>query len=152
MRNAMKVKVRSPFVYCATAALALVLTKWIALSIFTYPWLGPALGYPVILLGAGLFTWGWWLMKRHQVDPNYGPVRALVNVGPYRFSRNPLYLGMSIALLGVGLASNTYWHLLLLPLAVAYMQYGVILPEERHLEKLFGDEYLAYKGRVRRWI
>ena len=148
----MNVKVRSPFVYCAAAALGLVLTKWIALSILTYPWLGPALGCPVILRGAGLFTWGWWLMKRHQVDPNYGPVRALVNVGPYRFSRNPLYLGMSIALLGVGLASNTYWHLLLLPLAVAYMQYGVILPEERHLEKLFGDEYLAYKGRVRRWI
>ena len=148
----MKVKIRFPFVYCTTAALGLVLMKWVALSIFTYPWLGPALGYPVILLGAGLFTWGWWLMKRHQVDPNYGPVRALVNVGPYRFSRNPLYLAMSIALLGIGLASNTYWHLLLLPLAAAYMQCGVILPEERHLEKLFGEEYLAYKGRVGRWI
>ena len=91
-------------------------------------------------------------MKVHQVDPNYGPVLALVNVGPYRFSRNPLYLAMSIALLGVGLASNTYWTLLLLPLAMAYMHFYVILLEERHLERLFGDEYLAYKSRVRRWI
>ena len=92
------------------------------------------------------------LMKHHQVDPNYGPVVEMVTDGPYRFGRNPLYLALSIALLGIGLAGNTYWTLLLLPVAVAYMHYGVILPEERHLEKLFGDEYLAYKSRVRRWI
>lgn len=148
----MTVKVRSPFVYCGGLALALGLTKWAALGIFAYAWLGWVVGAPAILLGAGLFTWAWWVMKHHQVDPNYGPVAELVNDGPYRFSRNPLYLALAIAFLGIGLASNTYWHLLVLPLVVAYMRHGIILPEERHLARLFGPTYRAYLKRVRRWL
>lgn len=72
--------------------------------------------------------------------------------GPFRFSRNPIYLAMFILLIGVGLALNSFWFLYS-GLAVAIMlHYGVIIPEENYLEKEFGKDYLEYKKTVRRWL
>lgn len=80
------------------------------------------------------------------------PTTALVTTGPYRFSRNPMYLGFTLLYLGIGLLANSVWPLLLLPLVIVVMYFGVIVREEAYLERLFGDAYRSYRQRVRRWL
>jgi len=80
------------------------------------------------------------------------PATALVSTGPYRFTRNPMYVGFTLLYVGISLWLNTLWPLLLLPLVIVVMNWGVIAREERYLERRFGEEYLEYKRRVRRWI
>jgi len=80
------------------------------------------------------------------------PTRALVTTGAHGWSRNPIYLGMFLIYLGVAVASQSLWTLILtLPLAIA-VHYGVVAREEAYLERRFGDAYRAYKRRVRRWL
>jgi protein-S-isoprenylcysteine O-methyltransferase Ste14 len=80
------------------------------------------------------------------------PATALVVNGIYRWSRNPLYLAMTLAYGGLAIAAGSVWAIvLLIPLLVA-MTIGVISREERYLEREFGDAYRAYKWRVRRWL
>ena len=84
--------------------------------------------------------------------PTRRPTTALVVAGPYRFTRNPIYVGMILLLLGIGIMVDSVW---LLALAVPFalvLRYGVITREERYLEAKFGDAYRAYRARVRRWI
>ncbi len=85
------------------------------------------------------------------VHPNH-PTTALVGDGPYRFTRNPLYLGMALLGAGVALAANALWPLLTVPLALAAIQRWVVAREEGYLEAKFGEAYLDYKRRVRRWL
>jgi protein-S-isoprenylcysteine O-methyltransferase Ste14 len=82
----------------------------------------------------------------------YAPTTAIVTSGPYRISRNPGYLGMALIYVGIAVLSQALWALLPLPLALAIVDRGVIAREERYLERKFGQEYLDYKGRVRRWV
>ena len=82
----------------------------------------------------------------------YRPSTALATDGPYRFSRNPAYLGMAITYIGITLAAEAPWALVMLGPATLLMHYGVILREERYLQGLFGGEYRSYKRTTRRWI
>jgi protein-S-isoprenylcysteine O-methyltransferase Ste14 len=77
---------------------------------------------------------------------------ALVTSGPFRFSRNPIYLAMGLLMAGVALAVNSLALLLMIPPWAVVMQYGVIAREERYLAGKFGEEYRAYCGCVRRWL
>src|ERR1700730_5244051 len=80
------------------------------------------------------------------------PRPRFVTLGVFRKSRNPVYLGMLLLCAGVAFLANSLWILVLvLPLAII-LQKGVIEPEESYLEKKFGDKYLRYKAKVRRWI
>ncbi|MCI0599835.1 MAG: isoprenylcysteine carboxylmethyltransferase family protein [Beijerinckiaceae bacterium] len=80
------------------------------------------------------------------------PSTGIVTSGVFRMSRNPIYLGMLLLCIGVALLANSLWVLgLVLPLAFV-LQKGVIEPEEAYLERKFGDKYLRYKVKVRRWI
>ena len=72
--------------------------------------------------------------------------------GPFRFSRNPLYLSLTGLYLGLAMLINTAWPPLLLPVLLAFLHWGVIRREERYLEVKFGSTYLNYKARVRRWL
>jgi protein-S-isoprenylcysteine O-methyltransferase Ste14 len=85
------------------------------------------------------------------LDP-YKPSEAIVTEGPYRLTRNPAYLGMTLTYAGISLLSDSPWALVPLPAAVAVVDRGVIVREERYLERKFGAPYLDYKRRVRRWI
>jgi protein-S-isoprenylcysteine O-methyltransferase Ste14 len=78
--------------------------------------------------------------------------RTLLTRGPFRYSRNPLYVGLILVYVGIALLYDSGWALLLLPAAALLLHYGAVLPEERYLEAKFGDEYRAYKTRVRRWV
>lgn len=77
---------------------------------------------------------------------------ALVTDGPYRFTRNPMYLGMAILYAGFGLAFGLLWTLALLPVVIAIVDSAVIRREEAYLARIHGDAYRAYRERVRRWI
>jgi len=83
--------------------------------------------------------------------PANKPTTAIVRTGPYRFSRNPIYLAFSVLQLGIAIWVNSLWLLATLVAALALM-HVVIGREERYLERKFGAEYLAYKASVRRWL
>ena len=72
--------------------------------------------------------------------------------GPFRFSRNPIYLAMVLLVLGFGIALNSTWFLIIGLIDMALLHFGIILPEEIYLEKEFGKDYLNYKSSVRRWL
>ena len=80
------------------------------------------------------------------------PTTAIVVQGPFRFSRNPIYLAATVLYLGVAAAVNALWAIVLLPVVLAVISLGVIDREERYLERKFGEEYLRYKASVRRWL
>jgi protein-S-isoprenylcysteine O-methyltransferase Ste14 len=77
---------------------------------------------------------------------------TIVSKGIYAFSRNPIYLSMTILYIGVSFLFNSLSVLLMLIPILIVMHFGVILREEKYLENKFGDDYLSYKKRVRRWI
>ena len=80
------------------------------------------------------------------------PALTIVRGGPYRFSRNPMYLALCLVQAGIGFLLNDWITLLfVVPLALV-LHFGVILPEERYLEAKFGEQYLALRRKVRRWI
>ena len=80
------------------------------------------------------------------------PVSSLVQDGPFRYSRNPGYLSLVMIYTGVAILRNALWVILFLPLLLVVTQRELIEREERYLERTFGEEYLAYKRRVRRWV
>jgi protein-S-isoprenylcysteine O-methyltransferase Ste14 len=111
------------------------------------------IGAVVIVAGVALVVSFELAFKRAGTDANpYRPSTALATDGPYRFSRNPAYLGMAITYIGITLAAEAPWALVMLVPAILVIQYGVIAREERYLEQLFGEEYLSYKRTTRRWI
>lgn len=85
------------------------------------------------------------------VDPGE-PATALITTGPYRVSRNPGYLGMTLAYVGIAVVSGAVWVLAVLVPVLLVVDRGVIRREERHLERRFGDDYARFKARTRRWI
>jgi len=111
------------------------------------------LGWPLVVTGLLLGLWGFREMRRAgtNVDP-YHPTTSIVDAGPYQFTRNPLYVGMTLMYCGISALSNAFAPILLLSVVLAIMRRGVIEREERYLERKFGDEYLSYKERVRRWM
>ncbi|MBN8551754.1 MAG: isoprenylcysteine carboxylmethyltransferase family protein [Caulobacterales bacterium] len=107
----------------------------------------------LILVGLGLEMWAGGLFRRAgtNVVP-WSPSTALVASGPYRFSRNPMYVGFTLVYLGLALGLQSPSALILLLPCLALMTWGVILREERYLAARFGQAYLDYKDRVRRWL
>lgn len=111
--------------------------------------IGAVLIVPAVALGAS----GVLCFRRAgtHVEP-YKPTTALVSDGPYRWSRNPLYVALLLAYAGTAIAVDSAWMLaLILPLFLT-LRYGVVAREERYLERKFGEAYLAYKAMVRRWL
>ena len=80
------------------------------------------------------------------------PVPSLATSGPFRYTRNPGYLSLAMIYAGIAVRRNALWAILLLLAVLFVIQREVIGREERYLERKFGDEYLRYKGRVRRWL
>ena len=110
-------------------------------------------GVPFVALGVVLVTWSVWLMRDAGTTPQPGqPTTALVTTGPFRFSRNPIYVAYVPIYVGTALVVNSLTVLLFLPVAVLLIQRVVIRREEQYLENKFGQEYLDYKSKVRRWL
>ena len=109
-------------------------------------------GVLVLAIAVGLSVWAVMLMARAGTTPNpTRPTTALLIRGPYRFTRNPMYLAWELIVVGVGLAANAPWVIVMAVPAALLTRRMVIDKEERYLENKFGAEYLDYKSRVRRW-
>ncbi len=110
------------------------------------------IGAPLLLLGTAIILMGKnELAQRAQPSEPGAPTTQLVTGGVYKYSRNPLYLGLTIAYMGLALGINMPWLLLLLVPAVLLTQQLLIKPEEGYLENKFGAEYQRYQQRTRRW-
>ena len=116
------------------------------------PWLGPA-GWLVALLGFLVSLWGIATFGAACTTMfPFDPATQLVQAGPYRFTRNPMYVGGVVTYAGIAIAMNVVWPLILLPIVIANLYYFVIRAEERYLAERFGDAYVQYCRRVRRWL
>ena len=111
------------------------------------------LGWGAIAGGLGLMLWGiaTFARSRTAVMPHL-PASRLVTAGPYRFTRNPMYVGIAVAYTGVAMLIDTAWPLLLLPAVLVVLVAVVVRREERYLDRTFGERYRDYRRRVRRWI
>jgi protein-S-isoprenylcysteine O-methyltransferase Ste14 len=143
--------VRPPLIYAAALAAMLVL-RWL----WPLPILGGAAFWPgvaLVALGVGILIWGRRTLVAGgtNVDPSL-PSTAVITSGPYRFSRNPLYGGLAVVYLGLTLAFDAWWGIVVLALVLIVMHLGVIQREERYLERKFGDGYRQYRSAVRRYL
>jgi len=126
---------------------------WAPISWFPEAWIGHASGWPLAVAAMLLAFWALWTMLRAGENPSvHRPTGAIVASGPYAFTRNPMYVSMTLLSAGIALIFNTLWPVIFLPLTLIIIQYGVICREERYLERKFGDEYTRYRARVRRWL
>lgn len=113
-------------------------------------WLGG-----VIVAGAllGLGLWSVVLFRRGGQDENpWKPTPHIEERGPFRLTRNPMYLQIVLICIGFSILLMNWWVLALTPVGAWLLQRFAILPEEAYLERKFGGDYLAYKERVRRWL
>ena len=108
------------------------------------------LGDPVSL-PHWLVPFGWLLVAATAVLPG-GPTRTVLDRGPFRVSRNPLYLGLLALHAGIALLWPSFWALVAVPVSAGLLLWGAIVPEEQYLKVKFGAEYERYAARVRRWL
>ncbi len=148
------VKVFPPMVYFV-GLVAGYLVWWI-LPVPIMPGAGAplrALGIVVFLAGIALGAAALYQFWRVRTPPEpHKPTLALATGGPYRFTRNPMYLGMALCHAGIALAGNALWPLLTLIPVIWVIRKYVIDREEAYLTAKFGDAYRALTGRVRRWV
>ena len=133
-------------------AVAFLLARFISLPLIVPPIL-QVIGFPLVILG---FLIGMGAMMAFQraraiARPHDSPAR-LVTSGVYRFSRNPVYLGFLLILVGLPLDIGSYWGFLLAPVMLFLFNRLVIEPEEALLTRKYGEEFRSYQSKVRRWI
>jgi len=110
-------------------------------------------GAALFSLGAIIAGWGLAIFRRARTTTVPGKSSAkLVTWGPYRFTRNPMYVGLTLAYLGEAGLLRQLWPIIALPFVLAYVNWTVIPVEEAKLVEVFGDEYERYRSRVGRWI
>lgn len=142
-----------PLVLALVCALAMgLLSRWVAGWRLTMPWPLPALPTVAGAVVAGAAVQANWRARTTLNPMNPAQARSLVTDSVYRFSRNPMYLGMVLVLLGWAAWLGHPLALALVPLAALYLQRFQIRPEERALDAHFGPAYRLYCGRVRRWL
>jgi protein-S-isoprenylcysteine O-methyltransferase Ste14 len=148
-----QVLIRPPLAW-ALAVIAGLVLDWLApLPFLPEDWPAGLLGAVVFVLALALAIWAIDTMTRAGTNvPTNRPTIAIVESGPYRFTRNPIYLGMFGGLIGLGIAFDNPWLLLLMALFALVIRYGVVAREEAYLERMFGDAYRGYRRRVRRWL
>jgi protein-S-isoprenylcysteine O-methyltransferase Ste14 len=148
---------RPPFLYLGCLGLGFSLDRLLPLPL-AFPeatwicWTCYA-GGGLILIGVAILAAGVRNFSRAATPvPSNQPVRALVTTGIHGWSRNPMYVGMLVLYVGIGIAARSPWILsLALPLVIT-LRYGIVAREERYLERRFGDAYRDYTAHVRRWL
>ncbi len=141
-----------PVIYLLFLAAAWLLESVLPIALPENLWTD-YIGWGLIDAGVLLMLWAGLLMlwRKTTVNP-YGKPAKLLGEGPFRFSRNPIYLADSLIYCGIALLWSSLWPWLLLPALIYSMQRGVIVHEERLLTRLFGEAYGNYCQRVRRWL
>ena len=146
------IRVPPPLIYLVPLVFGLLLDRRAHVS-FLPSRLRRIIGW--LLVGGGALLAGWFRQTMREADAPVRtdkPVPRLTTEGPFRYTRNPGYLSLAMLYAGIAVLRNALWAILLLPLVLIVIQREVIGREERYLERAFGEEYLAYKVRVRRWV
>ncbi len=144
-----------PPIYIITVfLLALILQHVIPIkATFLLPIISKIIGWVLILVSALLgFTALYQFYRSGTTHLTFKPVTALQTTGLYSLTRNPMYLGLFLFYTGVSLLIGSWWHLALLPVLFLVFQEYIIKREEQYLERRFGQQYLDYKNKVRRWL
>jgi len=112
-----------------------------------------SLGAMMFILALALVAWAIFTITGTGSNvPTNLPTTAIVESGPHRFTRNPIYLGPFLGLIGLAIAFDNLWLLIMLVPFALVICYGVVAREEAYLERKFGDVYRGYRSRVRRWL
>jgi protein-S-isoprenylcysteine O-methyltransferase Ste14 len=146
------VHVPPPLVYAGTLAAAWAIDRLVPLRMPESRW-RKGVGWGLVVVGQALGGAGAAIFRRHQTSVIPGrPAAAMVTTGPYVYTRNPMYLGLTVAYAGGSLVLGTWWAAMALPAVVAYIDRNVIRREEAYLRERFGDEYEQFSAHTRRWV
>lgn len=145
-------RLRPPVYFLAAIALQVLAAGDLPLVAWdgaAWPWVAGAVAVLAILW----ILWALALFRRHRTSPDpFAPSTALIVTGPYRRSRNPIYLGMTALLLAIALKSCALTPFLVVPLFALVVDRRFVRPEERKLGAAFGQAFASYAARVRRWL
>ena len=152
MSDKPNVKLPPPLIYGSAFAIGFALDWLLPWSAFTGPlrwWLAGAAGLPAV----GIALWALLTFRRADtaIEP-WEPARHLVTHGPYAYTRNPMYVSLTLLTAAIAVAVDFPWALLLVPVAVLVTDQHVIAWEEIHLRHMFGSAYRDYCTRTRRWL
>jgi protein-S-isoprenylcysteine O-methyltransferase Ste14 len=151
--KSLELKVHPPIVLFLCLCLVYILSHF--LPIWAIPAISFDLHWYIGLTGILLALAGIWEFRKAKttIDPTQPEKSShLVSSGIYRVTRNPMYLGMQLIIVAAIIKFGNYYAFIALPCFILYITQFQIKPEERIIEKIFGDEYLHYKKQVRRWI
>ena len=133
--------------------LASLAFEWFVLTSFVHGAVRWTLGELFFGAGIALNIGGFITQKSAGTDPTpFNPSTRIVTHGLYRFTRNPMYVGFALWTLGLAILVDSAWMVLAVPIGLILIDRLIITREERYLERKFGEEYLNYKRRVRRWL
>lgn len=143
----------NPFIiYIGLGLCAVILQKLLPLPFLSQPG-ASIVGVTIMIINLVFGLPAVMNMLAAKTSPNpHRPTTALIFSGPYRFSRNPMYIGLTLLYAGLMTYLRLPWGLILLPIVIWLITIWVIVPEENYLERKFGAEYVNYKSTVRRWI
>ena len=146
------VRIPPPILTLLFIIAAFLLARFVPLP-FSVPRAVEYIGFVLVVIGflLGLGAVFAFRRARTTLDP-YHPVSSIVTSGIYGFSRNPIYLGFLLMVIGIPMNGGTYWGIILAPIFILFCNKLVIEHEETYLEKKFGEVYSSYKSRVRRWL
>ena len=144
--------IRPPLVYLCSIGLGLFAHLFWPVQVLPASVSAP-IGIALVLPACALFISSVRTFRKAGTPvPGNRPTTMIVRAGPYRFSRNPDYVGQALVTAGLGVLFGTVWVLIVLVPVLLLVRYGVIAREERYLERRFGQEYRDYCARVRRWL
>ena len=133
--------------------LASLAFEWLAPTSFVHGASRWIIGVLIFVTGIALGGGGFITQKRAGTDPiPFNPTTRVVGHGVYRFTRNPMYVGFALCTLALAILVDSTWMLLAVPIGLVLTDRLIVTCEERYLARKFGEEYLTYKRRVRRWI
>ena len=143
-----------PLIFAILLGTGFFLDYLFPLKLYTISWLPRIIGSGIIFLFSGwLALASFRVLQKNKTpfDPSK-PTVVIIQEGPFRISRNPMYLSLLLLLLGVAVLTASIWMFLAVPLLLYVFVIGVVKPEEEYLKRKFGNDYQGYKTKVRRWI
>jgi protein-S-isoprenylcysteine O-methyltransferase Ste14 len=145
--------VRPPIAWGLTFLAGLGIDWLYPLSWIPAAWPNVWIGVALFAAAFALAVWALVTFRRAGTEvETVKPTTAIATDGPYRFTRNPIYLGMFLGLTGLAIGFNSLWILVAMVPFYFVIRHGVVAREEAYLERKFGEVYLGYKSRVRRWF
>ena len=140
-----------PLIYAVPLLIGLIVQHFYPKNILPQTW-AQVVGPVLVLLGFVALP-AVLAFRRAGTPPQpWKPVTSFVVSGPYRFTRNPIYVGFTLLYAGISVWVNALWPIVMLPIALVVMKRGVVDREEAYMMRRFGGEYRSYCARVRRWV